>query len=352
MPYCLNSCEGPCPENGDRQDAPAWVIEALRLGYRSLQDYHQGYRHILVINLPCWSGWAYLMTIGAVRACLERPSGASVRLQEHFTKLIREARKPAVNRRRLRKAGYRGAFLILGTTQAQNRASGAILEHLRVQREGATQVTLFPCQSAADWYLDGDEPVPGTATPPDSLGFYESIGRLLSAQERVLPPEAGTAAVQDIVLVGPELAEQRVLHDINDCELCMAGQKASLRSAINADTWRRQGTAHLVSFAKPNQRDAHETIRSAGASARLAIFDGIAGFLRFAERIPQCNCVIVVNLADTPSHLQGLCSKLAQMQPDIPVRPEGICDERFDISLPVGVSGFRFWCRTEHGQGL
>lgn len=352
MPYCLKACESPCPENGERQDTPAWVIEAMRLGYLSRNDCRQGYRFISVINLPCWSGWAYLTAVGAVRANLERPSDASIRLQEHFAKFIRETRKPAGNRRRLRKAGNRGTYHILGTMQMHNRASGTTLEYLRVQRERETQVTLFPCQSAADWYFDGDEPVPGTATPPDSLGFYESIGCLLSDQERALSPNAGTTAIQDILLVGPELAEQRFLRNINNCELCAAGRKASIKSAINADTWRRQGTAHLVSFTKPNQRDASEAIRLAGSSAQLAIFDGIAGFLRFAERIPQCNCVIVVNLADTPGHLQGLCSKLAQMQPDIPVQPEGISEEHFNISLPDGVTGFRFWCRTEHGQGL
>src|SRR5215469_3084580 len=153
--------------NGPWRTVPSWATFLVELGFAWVTSGPQ-MRHIAVVSMPSDSAAAGLISLGAMRKCLEL--GESNDLDNHFRRIASLAQRkiPGVL---LRHASMPGKFVI-----DEVDAEGRIwVRKQSTQRHRSYQRMTLSRSSSLSWQFDGEAPVAilhGLQIPNADLYFH------------------------------------------------------------------------------------------------------------------------------------------------------------------------------------
>lgn len=299
------------------REIPEWANSLIEFGFRWISRASSS-RRIAVISMPSDSAAAGLVTLGAMRKCLELDDAND--LGSHFQRIVSLARN-----------GTRGIFLRHAERAGRYEIDG-------VDNNGNLWVKKVPVttglrisitrNSSVAWRFDGEAPVAvlhGRTLP--NATFYEHLVR----QGGTIKASNLAESDSGICLAGRSMGESSTKNSMAAIRFRDNGCETDLRQLLTVQNW-MPGTISRVMFfnARTDEFD-----RGSGRP-HLVIADGDASFLKVASRkeFEQSDVVGVIHRTMEREKLEEVGNKLASLRQwydpdtdavaDLPAMPPGI----------------------------
>ena len=282
--------------NAEWRPVPDWASFLIQFGFRWL-GLARSSRRIAVVSMPSDSAAAGLITLGAMRKCLELNDANDI--GSHFQRILELSRK-AVPSIHLRYRKHRDLFVLEpvdGQGYAWARNSREPGHRIRINRS-----------CALDWRFSGEPPVVtlnGDKLPNPE--FYEQ----LVANGGAIQPSNLTRSDSGVCLAGRSVGELGTRRCIADVRFRENGYQTDLSQLLTVQNWMPGTVSRVVFF---NAR-TEEFDRGSGRP-QLIVADGDVSFLRIVSRqeFGDSDVVGVIHRTMERDKLEAIGVKLANLR--------------------------------------
>jgi hypothetical protein len=306
--------------NGPWRSVPNWATFLVELGFALVTSGPKA-RRIAIVSMPSDSAAAGLISLGAMRKCLEL--GESNDLDNHFRRIISLAQRkvPGVV---LRHASMPGKYVI---DEIDTEGRIWVKKQSTQTRPSYQRITLSR-SSSLNWQFDGEAPVAilrGEQIPNAELYFH------LVQNGGAIQPSNLAASDSGVCLAGSVSGGANTRNRLADIRLRHDGSEAGLCELLTVQEW-MPGTVSRIMFFNSRTEEFDRTTRQ----PQLVIADGDACFLRLLDlpEFEQSDVIGVIHRTMERERLEAVGNRLASLRQwydpdDAPPTPRGIAISAF-----------------------
>lgn len=286
--------------NGPWRNVPEWASFLIDLGFEWVKSRPQT-RRIAVVSMPSDSAAAGLISLRAMRKCLEL--GDSNDLDNHFRRIttLAQRRVPGVV---LRHATRSGKFVIDSVD-----TDGRIwVKKQPVGKRPSYQRFTVDRHSSLSWQFDGEAPVavlPGRQIPNPAMYFHLVQNGGAIQQPNLSASDSGVClagSVSGCANTRNRLADIRLRHD---------GSEAGLCELLTVQEWMPGTVSRIMFFNSRTEEFDRET-----GQPQLVIADGDACFLRLLDKpdFSHSDVIGVIHRTMERDRLEAVGTRLASLR--------------------------------------
>lgn len=286
--------------NGPWRTMPSWATFLVELGFAWVTSGAQA-RRIAVVSMPSDSAAAGLISLGAMRKCLEL--GDSNDLDNHFRRIASLAQRkvPGVV---MRHASMPGKFVI---DEVDSDGRIWVRKQSTKGRPSYQRMTLSR-SSALNWQFDGEAPVAilrGQQIPNADLYFH------LVHNGGPIQPSNLSASDSGVCLAGSVSGGANTKNRFADIRLRHNGNEGGLCELLTVQEW-MPGTVSRIMFFNSRTEEFDRTTRQ----PQLVIADGDACFLRLLDmpEFEQSDVIGVIHRTMERERLEAVGNRLASLR--------------------------------------
>lgn len=289
---------------------PSWAVFFIELGFGWLGKSPLP-RRIAIVSMPSDSAAAGLISLGAMRRCLELDDAND--LDNHFRRILSMGQRKASGIR-LRHSKY-GIHII-----DEVRADGTLL--VKNTRRPASKISISRSTSR-EWQFDGEAPVAirhGQQLPNSEIYLH------LVQNGGAIQPSNLSASDSGVCLAGSVTGGANTRNRLADIRLRHDGCEADLSELLTVQDW-MPGTVSRIMFFNSRTEEFDRTTRQ----PQLVIADGDACFLRLLDKpeFEHSDVIGVIHRTMERERLEAVGTRLASLRqwydPDeAPPTPRGI----------------------------
>jgi len=297
------------------QNVPDWVSYLIDLGYLWLCQSHDS-RMIVVVSMPSTSAGAGLVTLGAMRKCLELEEANDT--SSHYEKLLRLARTRSVGVE-LRHPSWKGRFVFDGIDQEGN----PCVRKLNVDDNMRVNITR---SSALRWKIHGEAPVVlGNGEQIPNRQIYAHLvnhgGSIRSSNL--------SESYSHVCLAGQGVGEAPTKASMAQVRFRHSGDEADLAQLLTVQSWLPRTISRTLFYNSRTEQFDRNTGRPS-----TVIADGDTSFLKVldAEVFEDSDVIGVFHRTLERDRLETIGTKLENLRQwydqaivaDLPEPPRGI----------------------------
>lgn len=286
--------------NGPWRTVPSWATFLVELGFAWVTSGPQA-RRIAVISMPSDSAAAGLISLGAMRKCLEL--GESNDLDNHFRRIASLAQRkvPGVV---MRHVSMPGKFVI---DEVDIEGRIWVRKQSTQTRRSYERITISR-SSSLNWQFDGEAPVAilrGQQIPNADLYFH------LVQNGGAIQPSNLSASDSGVCLAGSVSGGANTRNRLADIRLRHDGSEAGLCELLTVQEW-MPGTVSRIMFFNSRTEEFDRTTRQ----PQLVIADGDSCFLRLLDmpEFEHSDVIGVIHRTMERERLEAVGNRLASLR--------------------------------------
>lgn len=301
--------------NGPWRDMPAWASFLVDLGFNWLKSIART-RRIAVVSMPSDSAAAGLISLGAMRRCLEIDDAND--LDSHFRRLVLLAQRRASDVV-LRHTSRAGKF-VLDELDGNERVW---IKKQETKTRPSYQRFSVGRTGSLEWQFDGEAPVVlhrGRQVPNADIYFH------LVQNGGAIRPSNLSASDSGVCLAGSVSGGTNTKARFADIRLRHDGTEAGLCELLTVQEW-MPGTVSRIMFFNSRTEEFDRATRQ----PQLVIADGDACFLRLLDmrEFEQSDVIGVIHRTMERERLEAIGNRLASLRQwydpeDMAATPRGI----------------------------